>query len=95
MKYICFFEYNPENIDEVIDRFKKMIPLRGTPDYPKAISPTYGYSGQERGFTLYEVDNPQQIINHHIHYTPVLQLEWVPINEATDFVVTYEKKKNQ
>ncbi|MBM3292748.1 hypothetical protein FJY84_08740, partial [Candidatus Bathyarchaeota archaeon] len=84
MKYACFFEYDQKDTDEVINRFKKMVPLRGTPDYPKAISPTYGYGGQSSGFTLYEVDNPQQIINHSVHYIPLMKLNWVPVVEATD-----------
>ena len=93
MKYICYYEYDPKDLDEVIDRFMKMIPLRDTADYPTAISTTYGLGGQDKGFTIYEVDNQQQLINHHIHYTPVLKLKWIPLMESTDFVTTYRKKK--
>jgi len=53
----------PEDIDEVIPLFQKMAELRDTKGYPKAITPTYTFSGETNGFTLYEVDDPQQITN--------------------------------
>lgn len=93
MKYICYYEFNPKEMDEVIARFQKMLELRGKPEYPTAVSPTYGFGGQDKGFTLYEVDNQQQIINHHLHYHPVLKLKWLPLMEASDFVATYMKMK--
>jgi len=93
VKYICYFEMDPKDLDKVIPLFQKMRELRGTPGYPKELSPTYGFGGEMRGFTLYEVDDPQQIINHGVHYHPWLKLKWTPIVEASDFVATYLKAK--
>ena len=93
MKYICYWEIKPEDLDKVIPLFQKMRELRGTPGYPKEITPTYGFSGEMSGFTLYEVDDPKQISNHYIHYHPLMKFTWKPIVEATEFVATYMKKK--
>lgn len=38
------------------------------------------------GFTLYEVDNHYEITNHYLHYHPLIELDWEPIEEATEFV---------
>ena len=95
MKYIVFWEFNPEDMDKVIPLFQKMGELRGTADYPTGISPTYAYSGEMSGFTLYEVDDPQQITNFSLHYHPIVKFTWKPITEATDVVTTYMKKKKK
>jgi hypothetical protein len=93
MKYICYWEFCPEDLDKIIPLFQKMRELRESPDYPKALSPTYGFSGQMSGFTLYEVENEQQKINHYLHYHPLIKFKWKPLMEATDFITTYMKKK--
>ena len=95
VKYISFYEFKPEDLDKVILLFQKMQELRakGDVNYPKAITPTYGYQGEPSGFALFEVDNPQQINNHYIHYHPLVKYKWVPITEAADFIVTYLKAK--
>jgi hypothetical protein len=92
---MCYFEFKPEDLDKVIPLFQKMTELRGKPGYPKAISPTYAFGGGTSGFTLYEVDDPQQISNHYIHYHPLMEITWKPLVEATDFVTTYLKSKKK
>ena len=93
MKYICYWEMKPEDLDKVIPLFKKMQELREKEDYPTGITPTFCFAGKTSGFTLYEVDDPQQITNHYFHYHPLLKLTWKPIADATDYVVTYMKTK--
>ena len=63
MKYVVYWEMCPEDFDKIIPLFKKMQELRDTKDYPKALAPTYAFAGQLSGFTLYEVDDPQQILD--------------------------------
>ena len=95
MKYICFYEFEPENMDKVIASFQKMQELRaqGSTEYPKALSPTYSYQGETKGFALFEVDTPQQITNHYIHYHPWQKFTWRPLTESSEFVAAYMKKK--
>ena len=95
MKYVCFFEYEAEDFDNIIPLFQKMAELRGKPGYPKGLSPTYGVGGETKGFTLYEVSDPQEIINHAVHYHPFLKLKWVPLVEGTDYVAAYLKSKKK
>jgi len=93
MKYMLYWEMCPEDIDKVIPLFQEMIKLRETKDYPTALSPTYTFAGQTSGFTLYEVDDPQQITNFYFHYHPLLKMKWKPIEESTNTVATYMKMK--
>jgi hypothetical protein len=93
MKYVCYWEMCPEDLDKAIPLFKKMQELRGKKGYPTALAPTYAFAGQTSGFTLYEVDDPQQITNHYFHYHPVLKMKWKPITEANDVAATYMKLK--
>ena len=93
MKYMLYWEMRPEDIGKVIPLFQKMIKLRETKDYPTGLSPTYTFAGQTSGFTLYEVDDPQQITNFYFHYHPLLKMKWKPIEESTNTVATYMKMK--
>jgi len=93
LKYICYYECKEEDLDTIIPKFQEMIKLRETGDFPTGITPTYWVPGEIHGFTIYEVDDPQQIIDHYLHYFPEMKLKWKPIIEATDFVKTYMKKK--
>ena len=93
MKYMCYWEMCPEDLDKIIPLFKKMGELRGTEDYPTALSPTYAFAGQTIGFTLYEVDDPQQITNFYFHYHPILKMKWKPLEEASNVIATYMKSK--
>ena len=93
MKYILFWEMCPEDLDKIIPLFQKMGELRGTKGYPEAITPTYTYQGETNGFTLYEVEDPQEITNFYFHYHPVLKMKWKPIEESTNTVKTYMNKK--
>ena len=93
MKYLLNWEMCPEDLDKVIPLFRKMQELRGTKGYPTAITPTYAFAGQTSGFTLYEVDDAQQISNFYFHYHPLLKMKWKPIEEGNNVVATYLKSK--
>ena len=93
MKYLLHWEMCPEDLDKVIPLFRKMQELRGTKGYPTAITPTYAFAGQTSGFTLYEVDDAQQISNFYFHYHPLLKMKWKPIEEGNNVVATYLKSK--
>jgi hypothetical protein len=95
MKYMLNWEMCPEDMDKVIPLFQKMAELRGTKGYPKAIGPVYNFSGEMSGFTLYEVDDPQEITNMYFHYHPLLRMKWKPIAETNNTVATYLKLKKK
>jgi len=95
VKYICFHDYKPEDLDKIIPLFQKMEELRakGSPDYPKPVLQTHTFAGETSGFAVYEVDNLQQITNHHLHYHPLVKHTWKPITEASEYIATYMKRK--
>ena len=93
MKYMMFWEFCPEDLDKIIPLFQKMEEIRGTKGYPKAIMPVHTFVGQTSGFSLYEVDDTQEMTNLYFHYHPLLKMKWKPIEEATNTIATYMKLK--
>jgi hypothetical protein len=48
---------------------------------------------EPKGFTIYEVDDPQQIVNLEVAFSPIKKSKFVPIFEHKSVVETYEKEK--
>jgi len=94
MKYILYWEFPPEDIEKAIMQFHQLMELQatGAKDFPKALSPTYGFPGQTKGFTLYEVENDEQLNNFWLHFE-LMDMEWVPISEVAEFAALYMTKK--
>jgi len=96
VKYLVHYEFNPEDFDKVIPLFQKMQELRqkGSNDYPKSLTPTYGIVGGTTGFFIAEVENSTQMTNHYLHYHPIIQFTWEPIEESATVITAYMKKKH-
>ena len=92
LKFICFFEYEGEDIDKILPLFEKMVGLRGKPGYPKAIMPSQHFAGETNGFTIYEADDPQQMINHFTNYEPYMRFTWKPLVETTEVAAAHRNK---
>ena len=48
-----------------------------------------------KGFTIYEVDDPQQIVNLEVAFSPIKKSKFVPIFEHKSVVETYEREKQR
>ena len=93
--YACFWEFKPEDMDNVIPVFQKMVELRGTSGYPKATTPTYAYYGETGGFTIYDIKDPKEVELHYTHYHPYIKFTWKPLYEASELFGTYLKNKKR
>jgi len=95
MKFIGFWEYCPEDIDKVIEKFKKMTAERekGTEKYPKLVFGPYTMFEESKGFSIFETDDPDQLTNTWIHYMPEMKWKFVLIQESTRTSELYLKSK--
>ena len=95
MKYLVNYKFDPKDFDKVIPMFQEMVKMReqNSPDYPKALTPTYGIVGDMTGFFIAEADSPAQLSNHYLHYHPIIQFTWHPIDEAANVIKAYMKRK--
>ena len=95
MKYIWFWEYDPKDIykmfekDNEISEERKKEPKR----YPKLIMDGHWLGMENKGFTIYEVDDPQQLLNVAAKFFPEKKTKFVPIFEVAEVKKTFLKVK--
>ena len=95
LKFIGFWEYKPEDFDKVLERWTQLRVIREKAPgrFPKVIFGPFGMGGEHKGFSVYEVDNEDQMTNMAIHYHPVMTLKFVPILESARVAELYQKMK--
>lgn len=92
MKYIAFWEFNPEDMDKVIEKNSQVLAEREKePEkYPKTLSESYSIGGEYKGFILFETDDPDQLTNIILHFRPEMKWKFMPIFAATKVIELYQ-----
>lgn len=69
MKYVGFWEFRPEHLDKAIAKNNQVVADRktGSKKFGTVIFGLFTLGGEMKGFTVYEVDNYERLIN--IFYT--------------------------
>jgi len=95
MKFIGFFEYKAEDIDKVIEKFKLLTAERekGITKFAKVILGPLNFTGETKGFTVFETDDPDTLMNTALFYIPVLNYKFIPIQESSRGVELWAKMK--
>jgi len=72
MKYIWFWEYSPEDVYKMFEKDNQIAAEREKDPnkYPKTIFPPHWLGMEHKGFTIYEVDDPQQLVNLAVKFFP-------------------------
>ncbi len=93
MKYIVFWEYDPKDLEIVVEKLKEFRQkIKKNPDqYAKSISANYTMSIGFQGFQLFEADKPEQLAKMVLHYRPEVTFEIVHITETKTMLTLYEK----
>jgi len=92
LKYIVYWAMIPEHREKANEIARTKLPeLQKTDDFPKPLTVNYTFPGKKEGFRLYEVTKPEQIANYCQLFGPLLDIEWVPIQEATTMNAASEK----
>lgn len=78
MKYIAFWEFDPEHLRSLIEKFmKSKVGL-------KLLFEPHGIGGQNKGFTIFETDSAEDILNYVAYYSPELRFKIFPITSSMD-----------
>ena len=95
MKYIGFWEFCPENMDKAIEKNNQVVAERntGSKKFGTVIFGPFGLGGEMKGFTVFEVDNYEQLINLSLHYVPYMTWKFVPLLETTKIIELWHKMK--
>jgi hypothetical protein len=97
MLFIVFFEYSAENIQKVIEKFGQLTvereELTREGRIPKLVFGPYHFNGQAKGFSVYETDDPDQLMNFAIFYLPEMTIKWVPLIESRKAAELWMKMK--
>ena len=94
MKYIMYWEFNPEDMDKVIKKavkYRQMVE-KNPEKYPKNLFPSHSLGGQTKGIAILDA-TPEQCRKLVMHYLPEEKVKLVPLFEAALFIEEYLKSK--
>ena len=88
MKYVGFWEFDPEALDAIVrkSRLSSEERERSPGKYPEILIGPFVIDGEDRGFTVYEAEDPGQLANVADHYAPEMRYEFKRIIETSEYV---------
>jgi len=89
MKYILYWEINPDRLDEAIKKLSKIVPDESG-KYPKKLSASYSLGGQLYGIRLVEATD-EQLTNLMVNALPDVSFRFEPIFEFPEIVKKYRE----
>ena len=94
MRFIGFFEYEGGVQAKAVEKFRQMAAEREKTDrFGKIIFGPFNFSGQTKGFTVYEADDLDKLSNIAIFYMPEVKYKFIPIQESARAAELYVKMK--
>jgi hypothetical protein len=80
-KYVAFWEINSGEIDKIKHKAEKLRKLvKVFPwEYPKSLLGPYSWEGENRGFQVFEVTDPQQLENLSDYWKSLVKITFQPI----------------
>lgn len=100
MKYIGFWEYDRKDIYKVFETEEKLMPkyesdpARWRRKYGKFIE-GYWLGMEPKGFSIFEFDNPQQMINLDVAFWPHKKFKFVPLFDHDQVIEAYKEKQKE
>jgi hypothetical protein len=93
--FIAFWEYSAEDTAKVIEKFNKATEERkkGTEKFAKLVYGPYHFNGKQEGFSVYETDDPDKLMNISIFYAPEMTWKFKPIIETRKAAELWLKMK--
>jgi len=91
LKYILYWEIDPNRFDDAIKKLRKVVPDESG-KFPKKLSESFSLGGQFKGFRLVEATQDQQT-NLMVSVMPEMLVRFVPITEFPKVVQAYKKEK--
>jgi hypothetical protein len=93
--FIGFFEYNADDADKVIAKFTQIMAERQTETekFGKLVFGPYHFAGEDKGFGVYETDDPDRLMSLSVFYTPLLKWKFIPLIESGKAVELWVKMR--
>ena len=87
MKYITFWEFNPEDIKKINVKNQKAAEIREKEPlrFPKYLFPPQ-YTEPGKGFSLVEISDPAQFNNANVYWFPEVKTKWIPCDDASEWI---------
>ncbi len=92
MRFIVFWEYLPETLDEVLKKLNKFEKeeAKNKEKYPTILTGPFLFTGESKGITICSADNDEQIFSLYQYLHPELKMSFVPVmdtKEAKEFLL--------
>jgi len=84
MRYIAFWELDMGDMAKVVEKMKTRKKRL------KTVLPPHGIGGQPKGFTIFETDREQDLVDYVAHYGPELRIKVYPIWESSKTIAAWE-----
>ena len=91
MKFIWYWEFNPDEIEKVLEqseRFEKLV-KEHPEEFPKLSEPIL--TGRGQGFRIIEAENEEQLMNITAFWWPFENWELVPYFNGFDYIKVWRK----
>ena len=98
MKYVVFMEYDPEDADSMVDKYRRRL-VEGDKlgKFPEILFGPYlmldSAGGLYKEIQVVEAEDTEEMLTFMHYYTPELSVEFVPIAEAPVSLEIWEKIK--
>ena len=90
MKYIMYWEIDPDRLDSALEKLGKIVPDESG-RYPKKLSESYSIGGQLYGFRLVEATE-EQLRNLMVDTIPDVQFKYDPLFEFPKIAIDYRNR---
>ena len=84
MRFVGFWEFDPEDLDNIVEKSRQTTAEREDfpRSYPEIIFGPCLIGGVQKGFTVYEAEDPEQLANVSLRYMPEMRFRFIPIFET-------------
>jgi len=82
MRYVAFWEMDPNDMAKVIAKFSKRDSRPNIGDFKTVFGPV-SYGGGPKGFTVFETDNLDALVNYTNYYIPELKMTIYPCHDSS------------
>lgn len=100
MKFLTFYEFNVEDMDTVIEKYKQLLAEseKKPKKFPKILFGPFMMGecaelGVVKNVTIHEVDDPKQLMTLLIYFSPEISYKFVPLFEASMGIPLWEEMK--
>ena len=82
MRYVAFWEMDPNDMAKVIAKFSKRETRPNIGDFKTVFGPC-SYDSYGRGFTVFETNSQEALVNYLNYYIPELKMKIYPCNDSS------------